>query len=107
MAEIAVAEGHNGASISARPGDRIVVRLPENRTTGFHWSGEGAALDGLQLESDEYVQEPSGAAGAGGVRVLRYVATGAGRTSLGLRLARSWEANAPRSEFSIEITVSP
>jgi inhibitor of cysteine peptidase len=105
MAEIAVGEGHNGASVAAKVGDHIVVRLPENPTTGFRWSGQPTGLDLLQLESDEFAQGASGAVGGGGVRVLRYRATGAGRASLSLELARPWETNAPRSQFRIEVSV--
>jgi predicted secreted protein len=106
MAEIEVGEGHNGATISAKVGDYIVIRLPENRTTGFHWSGEHASLNVLELQSDEFTQAASGTIGGSGVRILRFSARSAGHVSVALQLARPWEANAPRSQFRIEVTVS-
>jgi inhibitor of cysteine peptidase len=106
MAEIVVGEGHNGGTISAKTGDRIVIRLPENPTTGFRWQAEPANLEVLELQSDEFAQAASAAMGSGGVRILQYLARGAGNTSIALRLGRPWEANAPRSQFTIGVAVS-
>jgi inhibitor of cysteine peptidase len=106
MAEIVVGEGHNGGAISAKPGDQIIVRLPENPTTGYHWRAESPASGVLDLQSDEFMQAGSQAPGAGGIRILRYLARGAGNTSVALELARPWEANTPRSQFKIQVAVS-
>jgi inhibitor of cysteine peptidase len=106
MAEIVVGEGHHGGAVSAKVGDHIVVQLPENPTTGFQWRAEPADPKVIQLQSDEFAQAASGAIGSSGVRTLRYLASGAGDTSVALQLARPWEANAPRSQFKIGVTVS-
>jgi inhibitor of cysteine peptidase len=106
MAEIVVGEGHNGGVISAKVGDHIVVQLPENPTTGFQWRAEPADLRVIELQSDQFAQAASGAIGSSGVRTLRYLASGAGDASMTLQLARPWEANAPRSQFKIQVTVS-
>jgi inhibitor of cysteine peptidase len=106
MAEIEVGEGHNGGAISAKPGDHIIIRLSENPTTGYHWRAEPADPGVLELQSDEFMQAGSQAPGSGGVRILRYLARGAGNTSVTLELARPWEANTPRSQFKIQLTVS-
>jgi inhibitor of cysteine peptidase len=107
MAEIVIGEGHNGGAISAKPGDRIVVRVPENPTTGYQWRAEPADSGVLELQSDQFMPPASQAPGGGGVRTLQYLARGAGNTSVTLQLARSWEANAPQSQFKIQVTVSP
>jgi inhibitor of cysteine peptidase len=106
MAEIVAGEGHNGGAISAKVGDHIAIQLPENPTTGFQWHAERADLGVLKLQSDEFAQAASGAVGSGGLRTLRYLASGAGETSITLQLARPWEANAPRSQFKIQVAVS-
>ncbi len=105
MTDIVVGEGHNGAAIAAKPGDTLVVRLAENPTTGFRWSVMQPAAGVLQQLSDDF--EPAGttAPGAGGARVLRYRVTGAGEASLALQLARPWEANTPRSQFQVRLSV--
>lgn len=106
MAEIEVGEGHNGGAISARPGDRIIVRVPENPTTGYHWRAVPSDPALLELQSDQFMPPASEAPGSGGVRTLQYLARGAGNASVTLELARPWEANAPRSQFKIQVTVS-
>ena len=106
MADIFVGEGHNGGVISAKPGDIIVVQLPENPTTGFQWSVTEVNAALLVPQSDEF-RSGGGGMGAGGVRVLRYLARGTGETSLALQLARPWEANAPRLRFSIRVVIRP
>jgi inhibitor of cysteine peptidase len=70
-------------------GEEVVLRLPENRTTGYSW--QLAVPDGVAVADDGYAPGPSGAPGAGGVRTfrLRPTAPGAHRVTAGLR--RSWE----------------
>ena len=104
MTDIVVGEGHNGAALSAKPGDTLVVRLAENPTTGFRWAVTQAAAGVLQPLSDDF--EAGGTApGAGGARVLRYRVSATGEASLALQLARPWEANAPRSTFQVRLSV--
>jgi predicted secreted protein len=103
MAEIQVGEGHNGGIISAERGDVFVVRLSENPTTGYRWSLAGGEPALLQLQSDDFT--PGTGIGSAGTRVLRYLAAGAGETTLRLQLARSWETAAPRSQFVIRVTI--
>ncbi len=106
MAEILVGEGHNGGAISAKPGDTIVIQLPENPTTGYRWNVAEADARLLQPQSDNFT--PGGAGlGAAGLRVLRYLARGQGEGSVTLYLARPWEPNAPRLQFSIRVNVNP
>ena len=106
MAEIQVGEGHNGGSISARAGDTLVIRLPENPTTGFRWGAAGMDSALLRLQSDDFAPGAGGVGGAG-MRIFRYLATGSGETSIGFQLARSWEAAAPRSQFTIRVSIAP
>jgi inhibitor of cysteine peptidase len=107
MTEIVVGEGHNGGAISAKAGDIIVIRLPENPTTGFRWSVESADSLVLQLQSDEFTLSASAGIGGAGLRVFQYLARGVGDTFVALQLARPWEPIAPRSQFKILVTVSP
>jgi inhibitor of cysteine peptidase len=106
MAEIVVGEGHNGGAISAKAGDYITIRLPENPTTGFQWRAEHADPGVLQLQSDEFAPAAGEAIGSSGVRMLRYLAKGPGHTAITLQLERPWEATAPRSQFKIQVAVS-
>ncbi len=87
----------------------MLVRLPQNASTGYVWSlvslGDGLAL------VDDHVQaaRPTGAemapAGASSERVFRLRAVGPGVWPVHLRLARSWEA-APLEERRLTISVT-
>jgi inhibitor of cysteine peptidase len=73
--------------------EEVVVRLPENPTTGYRWhithSGDGE----LVPTGDAHVMGPDGATpGAAGQRVLRFVARKSGSVSLKAVMRRPWEA---------------
>lgn len=77
--------------MAVAPGDFILLRLPENPTTGFRWYWQAASREFVALESDSF--EPLGGEqiGAGGTRVLSYRALRPGTESLRLVLWRDWE----------------
>lgn len=74
-------------------GQEAVLRLPENRTTGYRW--EVSAPGGVHVEDGGFEPAPSGAPGAGGTRTfrLRPIAPGTHAVAVGLR--RSWESGGP------------
>jgi inhibitor of cysteine peptidase len=83
--------GDNDKSIDVHVGDSIVVRLPENPTTGFAWSIDKADAHVLRLQSSRYSPAARGAVGGGGQRSLRFKAITAGTVRLQLKLWREWE----------------
>lgn len=101
MTDIEVAA--SGAVVNATPGDRIVVRLPENASTGYQWSVAelGAAVE---IESDELLLPGTQAPGAAGQRVLRLRPRGPGQTRVVLRLQRRWEPE-PVDRFEFDVIV--
>lgn len=73
-------------------GDELVVRLPENPSTGFRWqlvvSGDGE----LTIVDDHF--EPGGnrlPPGSAGTRVVRYRSTRTGTVQLQAENRRVWE----------------
>lgn len=71
METVTLTEADAGRAITVTPGQHVVLRLPENPTTGYRWSIPMA----LEVAGDSY--EPGGAAtGAAGQRVLTLVAPG-------------------------------
>ena len=105
MAEIEIGENQNGQAISVKNGDVLVIRLPENPTTGFRWNVKEADPNLLTLQSDDFSPATEGGAGGGGVRLFRFVAAGSGESALTLDLARIWEPTRPRSQFGLRLSV--
>lgn len=93
MTTVELTQSALGASHELLVGDEVVIRLPENPTTGFRWSFALSSEGTLVSRGDTFV--PASAAltpGAAGERVLRFVATRPGSASIKLTHGRTWEA---------------
>lgn len=102
MAEIEVHS--SGTVVSASPSDRIVIRVPENATTGYRWAV--AEVGGqLAIESNDFIAPETALPGAGGQRVVVVRPTRPGRARVSLALKRAWEAE-PIERFECEVDVS-
>jgi inhibitor of cysteine peptidase len=102
MADVTVTPAQNGGAVTVRAGDAVVVRLPENPTTGYRWQ----VTAGGTPSGDEFVPGPGGAAGAAGERVLRFMAPASGAMRLELESRRAWEAGqAPQARFAFTVSV--
>ena len=87
----AVQIDHNadGSTVSLLPGQSLIIRLPENPTTGYRWAV--AVSGGMTLVSDDF--SPTGAGvGAGGTRTLEWTSPALGSQRITLALRRPWEA---------------
>ena len=84
-------------------GQEVVLRLPENRTTGYRW--ELAVPEGVAVEDDGYEAAPPGAPGAGGTRRFRLRPTAAGTHRVTAGLRRSWEAASGPAAGDLEFSL--
>lgn len=82
-----------GSRIEVRVGDVVVVRLPENPSTGFVWSSETAGGDALEPVRSEYLPAADASVGGGGQRSLSFRAVATGTVELRLKLWREWEGD--------------
>ena len=64
-----LSETDAGAEHPLGVGQEAVLRLPENRTTGYRW--QLSAPDGVEVEDAGYEPAPSGVPGAPGTRTFR------------------------------------
>lgn len=107
MALVELTRPTHGQSISVRLNDEIVVRLPENPTTGYRWEIDQAdpliagTADAFTLDSDPQF-------GSGGTRELRFrVTSSSGVGRLSLKYWQPWEGDASVSDrFSVELQVA-
>jgi inhibitor of cysteine peptidase len=90
-----------------RVGQELVLRLPEQPTTGFQWelTLAGAPAGALARASFE---PPAAGAGGPGRRVWRFRAIQAGEGRIALRYGRPWEPAAPTARaFALRLRVLP
>lgn len=101
MADIVITA--RGSTVQASPDDRIVVRLPENASTGYQWAisevDPRLAVDSNELELPDPLLP-----GAPGTRVVRLRPTGPGRARISMELKRRWEDD-PVERFGAEVIV--
>lgn len=87
---IEVNDRSNGKTVSLALGQSLVMRLPENPTTGFRWfvASHGA----MNLDADDFFPAGSGV-GSGGTRQLQWSAAVPGQSDIALALKRAWESS--------------
>jgi len=97
------------ASLSLRQGDRLMVALAGNATTGFQWDNsllyEYAVL--RETEEAEYrpVPHPQTMVGFGGTFLFRYEAVDAGPQAFRFIYHRPWESAEPEQVVEFDATV--
>jgi inhibitor of cysteine peptidase len=98
---------NKGSQVSVNVGDKIVISLEGNPSTGFTWEAQG--LDTaifLQVGEAAFESSDPGLVGAGGTLTLTFKALKAGTASLELVYHRPWETGvAPQDTFSVAVTV--
>lgn len=106
-AEVVVTEievRSSGEHVAASTGDRIVIQIPENATTGYRWVVSDLPST-MTVESDELVPPMSTRPGAGGERRIAFDVHGVGEGEVVLSLQRPWEGEAA-DRFVLSIAVS-
>lgn len=104
-AVVHVGPAKNGKSISLQRGDRLVVSLAGNATTGYAWKLQSVDRKILRPILDTYVPSPhpAGIVGSGGVYRLGFRALAKGTTTLRLVYARS--SGAPARKYLLHVAV--
>jgi inhibitor of cysteine peptidase len=102
---VELGQADEGRNVALRKGDALVIRLPENPTTGFRWAMDRGG-DLVTADGSDFA--PTGAGvGGGGVRALRFRATVAGQAVLSLKRWRPWEGDASISaRFTVVLHVT-
>ena len=98
-------EADAGRERAVAVGDEVVVRLAENRTTGFRWQLADLP-EGVTLVDDTFEAPSPGRPGQGGVHYFRLQATGPGEHRVAAGLRRSWEEGGPQRTVEFPIRVS-
>ena len=105
--QVKVTSADNGHQLNASVGERIVVTLAGNPTTGYTWEAKDLDAGMLQqIGSADFKSANPGLVGAGGTLTLTFKALKPGTTNLTLVYHRPWEtAVAPLQSFTTTIIV--
>ena len=95
-------EAQDGASVTLAVGDRLVISLAENPTTGYRWQLEPSGSESFMVADDTYTPD-SMQAGAAGTRVITLKAAKPFHGRVVLRLSRAWETGQALRMMSIEV----
>ncbi|MBA3276782.1 MAG: protease inhibitor I42 family protein [Chloroflexia bacterium] len=105
MSTLPLTKDDNGRTVESRQGDEIVLRLPENATTGYRWHIDRAD-EQFEQTADSYHPEPELRFGSGGVREFRFRARAAGTARLELKHWQAWEGEGSVTDrFAVEIQI--
>jgi len=102
-----ITDQDNGKDIDLTTGERLIVKLTSNPTTGYGWAVAGDPAP-LKLEKSAFHRstKSSRVVGAPGVQVLQFSASSAGIANLTVVYRRSWEYNVPPVKtFSVRVNV--
>ena len=88
-------------------GQKVLVELPSNPTTGYRWRVLGSPAPLLFVKSDYATDgQSAGRMGAGGTQTLGFTAKSPGKVELRLGYARPWGKDVARAKaFSGTIVV--
>jgi len=104
---VVVTEADDGGAMRVAVGDRIVIRLGENPSTGFTWTLQQSR--GLKLLGDDLEQDTAspGLVGAPATRVFELEAVGAGTQMVEAVYHRPWEHrdDTGTREFTLTVRV--
>ncbi|MDD4903501.1 MAG: protease inhibitor I42 family protein [Candidatus Bipolaricaulis sp.] len=101
-----VSESDEGASLALRVGDRVMVELEGNATTGYTWTNAMEVEYAVLRETREAEYRPaSDLLGASGVFLFRYVAVDIGPQTFRFIYHRPWEAAAPLKALQFSVNV--
>jgi len=104
---ITVGQAANGSQRTLHRGDRLVVRLPSNPSTGYAWTVRSSTRPTLAPTGRSYLPPAdNGRVGTPGTAVLRFRAVVAGKTVLRLSYVRAWEKGVPPARtFALTVRV--
>ncbi|HYY58305.1 MAG TPA: protease inhibitor I42 family protein [Pyrinomonadaceae bacterium] len=101
-----VDEQSNGRSLRLSVGETFLIRLNENRTTGFRWELKSKGAPACEL-ADSVETESSGRVGEGGVHAWKFQAAKQGEATIKLQYHRPWEKDKPPERtFTLHVSVS-
>ncbi|HXH39670.1 MAG TPA: protease inhibitor I42 family protein [Thermoanaerobaculia bacterium] len=102
---ILLSEVDRTSTVSVPLSEEVVLELEENPSTGYRWTIETTGESVEQLAST-FTPSPSAGIGGGGRRVVRFLASRPGTTTIRAALRRTWEqSDRMIKQYAVTITV--
>jgi inhibitor of cysteine peptidase len=102
-------ESFDGRKIELQVGETLIVKLPENASTGYRWiipPQSARKLEKILREEDQPVPGPGNLIGRPGLRNFYFHALKPGKAELELYYQRPWEtAKPPARKFRLHIRI--
>ena len=90
VSQLTITQADRGKTFTVRRGDRIVIKLAENPTTGYEWAIDNIDSKAIKLEDSELSLPENAGLGAGGERIFTFQTKATGISRLQLKEWRSW-----------------
>jgi inhibitor of cysteine peptidase len=104
VGEVNLGERQNGARVTARVGDTIILRLPDNAAGGYRWMV--TEIDAGTLDIMEHHHEDHAGVGSAGMCVWTFTPRKAGHARLELKKARPWNPrDAAGERFAVDLDI--
>ncbi len=98
---------NNGGTFELRVGHEVVIRLPENPSTGYRWAVEMVDATLVKIEEEEFVPA-SKMVGGGGEAQWLLKAEAPGETAVKFKRWRHWEGERSVTErYEITLRIVP
>ena len=96
----------HGKTVEVTLEESIMIRLPENPTTGYRWTVDSITQSHLTLDEGHFVPAAGSGVGAGGHREMVVHAKQEGVGEVRLKLGRPWENESAVSDrFEVRVVV--
>jgi inhibitor of cysteine peptidase len=94
------------AKVELAKGDKLVVKVASNKTTGFSWVVASKENDMLKWGKSEYQAPEKGKPGAGGTEIFTFTAEKAGEVEIEMHYKRSFEKDKePAKTYKFKVTI--
>ena len=103
-------KSHNGQLARLRVGNVLVIRLPGDPATGYHWQAAKTNSPAVRLTVRPQYSPPAATSGKGaalGTYTFTFQAVQPGSGSIRLNYVRSEDSRRPRDSFAVGVNVSP
>ena len=101
VSTIELTDADNGRTITTLPGCEVILRLPENASTGYRWE----TPSGLATTADDYMRADGSGLGGSGERRFAFT-TPDGTVELTFELRRPWGDGPPDQTFTVSFCLA-